>query len=156
MHDIGHAPYSHAFETCVWNRLFPSVQWNHEDQSAKIIDRMIDDLYLDNLNANHVKAIIHGDVISDKPYIFQIVANKHHGIDVDKLDYLQRDSYYTVGDIQKNSFNMILKKTRVIDGNICYSSDIVDSINDVFQTRLKLWNKVYTQSKVKSIEYMMA
>jgi HD superfamily phosphohydrolase len=156
LHDIGHAPFSHAFEICVWNRLYPNDEWNHEIQCKKIIEWMKENDYLQDINPYHIQAIINGDDFCDKPYLSQIVANKIHGIDTDKLDYLQRDAQYITGDTVKNSFNVILNKGRIIDGNLCYSYDSRYCIKDFFETRLNLWNKVYTQSKVKAAEYMMA
>lgn len=158
LHDIGHAPFSHAFETNVWKRLYPSEVWNHEMQCDAIIEWLYDNDFLaHDINTRRVKALIQGMPLEgDKQYMYQIVCNETNCIDVDKFDYLRRDSEMIFGESFKNSVDMLMLHPRVINGNICYPFEYKDSVVDIFQTRMKFWNKVYMHPKVKAIEYMAA
>ncbi|XP_061082920.1 deoxynucleoside triphosphate triphosphohydrolase SAMHD1-like, partial [Conger conger] len=77
----------------------------------------------------------------EKSFLYEIVANKNSGIDVDKFDYLARDSYY-LG--MKNSFDhrRYLKFLRVceVDGlkHICPRDKEMENLYDMFYTRYSL------------------
>ncbi|MES1920202.1 hypothetical protein MHBO_001896 [Bonamia ostreae] len=54
-HDIGHGPFSHAFDDFICNRI-GSKQWNHEERSCQIVEKIIDEKGLD-FNGDDVKKI---------------------------------------------------------------------------------------------------
>eukprot|EP01133_Synstelium_polycarpum_P007251 gene7251-8429_t len=94
-HDLGHGPFSHAFES--WANS-TGKHFHHEDMSIKMLNSLIDDKGLD-YDTNDIKTI--GSLISgnkppgdDRQFLYDIVANQRNSIDVDKFDYLARDSYY--------------------------------------------------------------
>lgn len=115
MHDIGHGPFSHCWEH-LDQRL--SNNFNHEEMSCKIVREVLknnmllrkcfddDDI---QLICDMIKGVLPQSEHQEKylprcslrnnhkqhyPFLYQIVNNKQFGVDVDKQDYLLRDSYY--------------------------------------------------------------
>ncbi|XP_028426737.1 deoxynucleoside triphosphate triphosphohydrolase SAMHD1-like [Perca flavescens] len=97
----------------------------------------------------------------DKFFLFEIVANKSNGIDVDKFDYFARDCYH-LG--MKNNFDHLrfIQFARVIkvekDGlnHICSRDKEVGNLYDMFYTRNCLHRRAYQHKVNKIIEYMIA
>lgn len=157
LHDIGHAPFSHQFESQVCARLVPAMEWSHEVQSERIVCSLIERYNIDNVSSKKIVDLINGEIVDkSKPWLSEIVANDRNCLDVDKFDYLQRDTLNIFGDKIKNSYDIIMSKPMVIGGEICYPSKYKDSIHDVFTTRYKMYNKVYMHSDVVGIGFMIA
>jgi len=53
--------------------------------------------------------------------MFDIIANKTNSLDVDKFDYLQRDSKHLGIKTVGFDYNRIIKNSRVINGQVCYN-----------------------------------
>jgi HD superfamily phosphohydrolase len=87
--------------------------------------------------------------------MFDIIANKTNSLDVDKIDYLQRDAVHlgilTVGFNQQR----LLQGTRIIDNRLCYNSKIYNEVEQVFMTRYKLFKECYSHRVCKAIDYMI-
>ncbi|KAJ8016315.1 hypothetical protein DPEC_G00005920 [Dallia pectoralis] len=94
----------------------------------------------------------------EKPFLYEIVSNKTNGIDVDKWDYLARDSYYL--GVQNNfDYRRSLKFARVIevDGRkqICYRDKEVDNLYDMYQTRHCLHRRACQHRVCNAVELMI-
>ncbi|TDG96859.1 hypothetical protein EPR50_G00234330 [Perca flavescens] len=97
----------------------------------------------------------------EKSFLYEIVANKSNGIDVDKFDYFARDCYH-LG--MKNNFDHLrfIQFARVIkvekDGlnHICSRDKEVGNLYDMFYTRNCLHRRAYQHRVNKIIEYMIA
>ncbi|MBQ6444157.1 MAG: HD domain-containing protein [Methanosphaera sp.] len=80
LHDIGHAPFSHVSERALSHK--------HETITKEIIKNSpITDIITERFNANYITKIIDGQTKYGK-----IISGD---LDVDRMDYLARDSYYT-------------------------------------------------------------
>ena len=86
--------------------------------------------------------------------MFQIVANYLNGIDVDKFDYIKRDTY-NIGLEYMYDFSRIIRQVKVIDGDICYPYKIARDVYNIYYIRFKLHRDVYNHPVVKSLEYMI-
>ena len=181
-HDLGHGPFSHMFETFV-NRVRRHEgknEWEHEDASLALLDHLLEvndiDLSLYGLTSPRedvafVKHLIHGLRPGDawpqdigrgpeKRFLFDIVANKRNGIDVDKLDYFVRDSLAALGtepvacDIKR-----LIRGCRVcsVDGvaQVCYQEKMALGIFDIFKLRAWLHKYVYQHHTVNLLEDML-
>uniref|UniRef100_A0A8C9YEV5 HD/PDEase domain-containing protein n=1 Tax=Sander lucioperca TaxID=283035 RepID=A0A8C9YEV5_SANLU len=97
----------------------------------------------------------------EKSFLFEIVANKTNGIDVDKFDYFARDCYH-LG--MQNNFDHLrfIQFARVIkvkkDGlnHICCRDKEVGNLYDMFYTRNCLHRRAYQHKVNKIIEHMIA
>lgn len=86
--------------------------------------------------------------------MFDIVANKRNGVDVDKFDYLSRDCY-NVGIKSSYDSSRLIMLSKVIDNQICYSHKEVFNLYNMFYTRYALFKQVYTHKIGKSVELML-
>lgn len=94
----------------------------------------------------------------DKSFLYEIVANKRNGIDVDKWDYFARDCYHL--GIQNNfDYRRFLKFARVceVNGqkNICTRDKEVGNLYDMFHTRNCLHRRAYQHKVGNIIETMI-
>ena len=112
-HDLGHGPFSHVFETMVKQH---QARWCHEDQSTRLFRRLVG-LSLSPEDVDFVSSCIHPSQDESRLWQYQIVTNLHSGIDVDKLDYLNRDAR-AFGLPQPICISQILRGMRIKDDEI--------------------------------------
>ncbi|XP_078367264.1 deoxynucleoside triphosphate triphosphohydrolase SAMHD1-like isoform X2 [Oculina patagonica] len=172
-HDLGHGPFSHMFDAQFIPEARPRRKWKHEDASIAMFKHMIKKNGLfssfkdENLNKRDLKFIetlIEGkesqgtDRRAEKSFLYEIVANKRTGIDVDKFDYFARDCH---GLGINNSFDhkRYIKFARVIfvkgKGQICLRDKEVNNIYGLFQTRNSLHRGAYKHKTCNIIEKMI-
>ena len=87
-------------------------------------------------------------------YMYQIVANHVDGVDVDKLDYVQRDAAQT-GLRFSIDIDRFFSYARVVKDRLCYSlKHMPHAINHLFMARHQLHARVYQHAVVRAIECM--
>ncbi|XP_044154754.1 deoxynucleoside triphosphate triphosphohydrolase SAMHD1-like [Bufo gargarizans] len=95
----------------------------------------------------------------EKHFLYEIVANKITGIDVDKMDYFARDCHH-LGMQNNFDYKRFLAFARVCntsDGkHICIRDKEVWNMYDLFYTRYSLHQRAYQHKVVKGIEIMIA
>ncbi|KAF8075760.1 hypothetical protein FPV67DRAFT_1648910 [Lyophyllum atratum] len=159
-HDLGHGPWSHVWDGLFIPRALPGSDWQHEHASVMMFDALVkdNDIPLDGKDDAFIKALISGEPKQcspdEKPFLFDIVANKRNGLDVDKFDYITRDSHM-IGDKMSISLSRIINSARVLDAQICYDIKDVNLIYNICETRFKLHKMVYNHKAAKAIEYMI-
>ncbi|KAH9853312.1 HD-domain/PDEase-like protein [Lenzites betulinus] len=160
-HDLGHGPWSHVWDSMFIPSIMPEKKWCHEDASNMMFDALLEenDLELKKEDTAFVKALIMGDPNlcirkDEKPYLFQIVANKRNGLDVDKFDYIARDSH-AIDQKSNLSLTRLIYSSRVIDNEICYDIKDANQIFELCHTRMSLHKRIYTHKTAKAIEYMI-
>eukprot|EP01034_Spumella_vulgaris_P024574 gene24574-30939_t len=108
-HDLGHGPFSHVFDGVFMKRMNPDSHWRHEDGSVNMFNHLLtansidlSEYGLSAVDKTFIEEIINGTDESarkgrsfEKFYLYDIVNNTRSGLDVDKLDYFQRDMKYT-------------------------------------------------------------
>lgn len=156
-HDIGHGPFSHIFDDLILDQ-HDHPNRHHEVRSCLITEILCKRELADELDDIHIGFI--KSLIDPKDHhmgaLYQIVANKLNGIDVDKFDYLARDTK-TLG--LRNCFNANrLINEFIIDhhGNIAYPKHCRMDIYDMFHSRYVMHKKVYSHKTVKIIELMLS
>ncbi|KAM3583590.1 hypothetical protein VKS41_004497 [Umbelopsis sp. WA50703] len=160
-HDLGHGPYSHLFDNEFMPLARPSRKWSHEQASEMMLQYMIDDNYIDidKDQINFIKDLIAGvpkssSQMSEKGFLFDIVANKRNSLDVDKFDYIERDCY-NMGTKSSYDSKRLIWFSRVIDNQICYHEKEVYNLYEIFHTRYSLFKQMYTHRKAKAVECMI-
>ncbi|KAF8623166.1 hypothetical protein AX17_007522 [Amanita inopinata Kibby_2008] len=159
-HDLGHGPWSHFWDGMFIPRAMKEIDWQHEDASEMMFDYLVEDndVQLEEDDARFIKALIAGDPKkcspNEKPFLFDIIANKRNGLDVDKFDYIQRDSHM-IGEPTRISLQRIIYSARVLNDQICYDIKDANQIYEICATRFKLHKIVYSHKVAKAIEYML-
>ncbi|KAK6280588.1 hypothetical protein POUND7_020855 [Theobroma cacao] len=163
LHDVGHGPFSHLFEREFLPQVLNGFKWAHEQMSAKLIDHIVDVHHID-VEAEMIKRVKELILASsefalpksakEKQFLYDIVANGRNGIDVDKFDYIYRDSR-ACGLGCSFDFQRLMETMRVLGDEICYRAKDYLSIHKLFATRADLYRTVYTHSKVKAVELMV-
>ena len=166
LHDVGHGPFSHLFEEFV-SEIKPG--WSHEDMSLRIIDHVMQtqDIRLsESLTKTNVeqfvatikcmiKGIEDGEEVpartglcDTKRFLFEIVHCTTHGIDVDRLDYLQRDNFCVFGRTNACSLNRILSSIRILDDRIAFDESVSFEICELYSLRARMHRQVYQHRSV--------
>jgi HD superfamily phosphohydrolase len=153
-HDLGHGPFSHVFDDVVLKNI-EHKNAKHEERSCVLLEKIVKRLKL-KVNLQFIKDIIYS---KDKNnlnlnFIYQIVSNDMNSVDVDKFDYITRDSY-CLGIENGFDYSRLLEDIKIIDNKICYPKQTYMHMFNLFMTRYSLHKQIYNHKTVKSIEYMI-
>ncbi len=141
LHDIGHGPYSHALEHTL------IVKHSHEDISLMMMDKM-----------NHQMNGKLGIAISiftntyPKKFLHQLVSGQ---LDVDRMDYLIRDSFFTGVSEGVIGYDRITKMLTVHEGELMVEQKGIYSIEKFLVSRRFMYWQVYHHKTVLSAEKML-
>lgn len=153
LHDIGHGPFSHLFD----NLFLSETSLKHEERSCFILEKIIEESpelskIMKPVDIEIVKEVIKPD--NKSGFIFQIVANYDSYLDVDKCDYLKRDTFMLNLSYDVDT-ERILRSAKVINNHICYSKKVFGDIVNLFEIRYKLHKYVYHHKMVVSSQILL-
>src|SRR5918993_2517148 len=134
LHDIGHGPYSHALE----RKLIKGV--HHEDISIFILQ-----LLNEQLGGQLQTAM---DIFSGtypKRFLHQLVSGQ---LDVDRMDYLTRDSFFTGVIEGAIGYDRILKMLAVHNGELMIEEEAIYSVEKFLVARRLMYWQVDLHKKV--------
>ncbi len=153
-HDIGHGPFSHLFDDVLEELDLPLA--HHEQRSLMLVDYLQNTQLpgiLSTSDSKFIKSLIYPNT-SQKSFIYEIVANIHNGLDVDKCDYIIRDAKILNYDVKANIYRMI-ESARVLNNHICYSESCINSVLNIFELRFYLHKHLYNDRRVSSVNIML-
>ena len=158
-HDLGHGPFSHTFDDHFLSRhLPPGSPWKHHEYRSGVMLAAIVSKYhlpLDDYQVEVIRELIDPQTRDIKPFfLYHIISNVTNGIDVDKFDYIRRDTY-NLGLSFSFDYQRFLKQARVIQDEICYPEKLKFPIYDLFMTRYRLHLQIYQHPVVRGIELML-
>ena len=141
LHDIGHGPFSHALE----HSLVTGIK--HEDLSAKLMH----DLNLHfNGKLTHAIEVFNGTY--HKKFLHQLISGQ---LDLDRMDYLNRDSFFTGVSEGVISFDRIIKMFNIYDDNLVIEEKGIYSIEKFLIARRLMYWQVYLHKTVISGEMIL-
>ena len=139
LHDAGHGPFSHVSE-----RVLDS---SHEELTSKLIkESQLGDILSEKFSVNEVLKVINGE-----GPLGQIISGE---LDVDRMDYLLRDSHYTgvaygVIDVERLIYNMKLD-----DGTLLLRSKGVQAAESMLLARYFMYPSVYQHHTTRIVNSM--
>jgi HD superfamily phosphohydrolase len=141
LHDIGHGPFSHALEHTIVDGV------SHEHIST---------LLMNNLNREFGgKLGLAIEIFNNryhKKFLYQLVSGQ---LDLDRMDYLNRDSFFTGVSEGVISFDRIIKMLDVVDDQLVVEEKGIYSIEKFLIARRLMYWQVYLHKTVIAAEQML-
>jgi uncharacterized protein len=140
LHDIGHGPFSHALEHTL-------IDLHHEDISS---------LFMQELNVAFPGRLELAIRIFrntyDKKFLHQLVSGQ---LDMDRMDYLNRDSFFTGVSEGVIGYDRIIKMLAVYDGQLVVEEKGIYSIEKFLMARRLMYWQVYLHKTGVAAEKML-
>ena len=140
LHDIGHGPFSHVLENTLLNV-------SHEEISLMLMEKLNKEF-----NGRLSMAIEIFKNKHKKTYLHQLVASQ---LDMDRLDYLQRDSFFTGVTEGLVGIDRIIKMLNLYNDTLVVDAKGIYSIEKFLIARRLMYWQVYLHKAVVSAEFML-
>ena len=141
LHDIGHGPFSHVLENTIVNGV------SHEEISLMLMERINKDL---KGQLNLAIQIFKDEY--PKKFLHQLVSGQ---LDMDRLDYLRRDCFYTGVSEGNIGSARIIKMLDVKDDHLVVESKGIYSIENFLTSRRLMYWQVYLHKTSVACEKML-
>lgn len=141
LHDIGHGPFSHALEFSLLKGI------KHESLSFLLMRKLNDDF---NGKLNLATKIFQNTY--KRQFLNQLVSSQ---LDVDRLDYLKRDSFFTGVSEGNIGLERIIAMLNVVDDKIVVEEKGIYSIENFLNARRLMYWQVYLHKTSVSAEKML-
>lgn len=141
LHDIGHGPFSHALEHSIVSNI------THEDISELFMSRLNKEF-----NGRLTLAIKIFQNKYSKKFLHQLVSSQ---LDMDRLDYLKRDSFFTGVSEGVISSDRIIKMLTVVNDQLAIEAKGIYSIEKFIIARRLMYWQVYLHKTVLSAENLL-
>jgi HD superfamily phosphohydrolase len=140
LHDIGHGPFSHTLENTL-------IKVHHEELSLLFMEALNEQfggklrLAMDIFKGEHPKRFLH-----------QLVSSQ---LDMDRMDYLNRDSYFTGVSEGVIGYHRLIKMFAVHDNELVVEEKGLYSVERFLTARRLMYWQVYLHKTVLSAELML-
>lgn len=141
LHDVGHGPLSHTLEHTLIK------DFNHEMMSLRIMQELNKEF-----NGELDTAIEIFTNQYPKKFLHQLISSQ---LDMDRLDYLKRDSFFTGVSEGSVGINRILKTMRVFKGNVVIDQKGIYAVENYILSRRLMYMQVYLHKTVLSADTLL-
>ena len=141
MHDIGHGPFSHVLEHTLINGI------SHEDISLMMMEKMNKEL-----NGALTLAISIFKNTYPKKFLHQLISSQ---LDMDRLDYLRRDSFFTGVNEASVGSARIIKMLNIVDDTLVVDAKGIYSIENYLTSRRLMYWQVYLHKTTVASEKVL-
>ncbi len=140
LHDIGHGPFSHVLEHSL-------VSVDHETMTLVMLNKLNQEF---QGKLDLAISIFKGDY--PKKYLTQLVSSQ---LDVDRLDYLNRDSFYSGVKEGAIGYDRMLTMMDVVQNQLVFEEKVVLSVENYLAARRLMYWQVYMHKTSLAAEHML-
>jgi len=151
LHDVGHAPFSHLFEPL----LVKHLNRTHEDVSTWIIanSALSDVIRTLGFDPKELSELAIGRLVkTDKPFLNQIISSS---FDVDKMDFVVRDSYHTGAGYGSVDVFRLIYTMDVVKGNLAADITALPTLESLILARLESFRTIYFHRACRAVQMML-
>jgi HD superfamily phosphohydrolase len=151
LHDIGHGPFSHVFEPLMVRYLGKThedlVPWlvNETEIASRLEDAGYNPKTLGKLAVGRL-----GD--KRRPFLDQVISSS---VDVDKMDFLVRDSFHTGAGYGSIDVHRLLYTMDVFDGNLAVDGTAVATLESFLLARLESFRTIYFHRASRAVQILI-
>ncbi len=144
LHDAGHGPFSHISDSVAEKR-----GYSHVERSCSMIEESELRDVIDDIGFDHKRIV---DFIRGKGLYGCLLSGS---LDVDRLDYLMRDSYYTGANFGYIDVGRLLTGTQVIDNMVVVNENCIPTVESILVFRTLMYSTVYYHHTVRIAGVML-
>jgi len=151
LHDVGHAPFSHLFEPLLAKYLGKT----HEDMTFWIISEseLSSELRAEGLDPNEIGKLAVGRFGDpQRPFLDQIIRSS---VDVDKMDFIVRDSYHTGAGYGYVDIFRLIYTMDTLDGNLAVDVTAIPTLETFLLARLESFRAIYFHRAARAAQIMI-
>ena len=150
LHDIGHGPFSHLYEEITIKYLGKT----HEDLTKWIIvnSEIKDIISKYGFNYKEISELCVGRSLTSKRFLNEAISGP---VDVDKLDFLVRDSYFTGVEYGYIDVQRLLNSITVINEHLAINAASISALEAYLIARYEMFKAVYYHRTVRSANLML-
>lgn len=146
LHDVGHGPYSHAFEHV--------FEIKHEQITCDMIESKNTEINKVLSRYPNLASDVSGVIKHEGKYLLveSLISSQ---LDVDRLDYLNRDAHFTGATYGVVDVDRLIRIMRVRNGQICYKDKGVHAIENYLMSRYHMYWQIYYHPVARSYEIIL-
>jgi len=150
LHDVGHGPFSHVFDSILSKKLGKT----HEDLAGWIIknSEIAEILEAEGFSSKEVSDLAVGKLNFKEPFFNQIISS---GVDVDKMDFISRDSYHTGAGYGYTDVFRLIYSMEVYEGNLAVGETALSTLETFLLARLESFKTIYFHKASRAAQIML-
>jgi HD superfamily phosphohydrolase len=152
LHDVGHGPFSHVFE----HLLTKELNKTHEDMTSWIIknSELKDVMGKLGYNAEDIASLAVGRFYKrGKVFLNQVISSS---IDVDKLDFVVRDTYHTGAEYGFVDVFRLIHTFDILDENLAVDMGALSTLESFIIARIESFKSIYFHRVGRAAQIMLA
>jgi len=151
LHDVGHGPFSHVFDSLLKKKLGKT----HEDITLWIVtcSELKDIIKREGHHPEEVGKLATGNLQKPgKTFFDQIISSS---LDVDKLDFVLRDTYHTGAQYGYVDIHRLIQRLDVLDENLAEDLGALSTLESLFIARIESFKSIYFHRVARAAQIML-